>query len=71
VNKYGFKIKTRNGLMLDSLVVQADSRAEAERRITQIYHHCEIVECCEHGGGGKQQRADLDEVISLISSTPA
>ena len=44
MNKYGFKIKTRNGLILDSLTVQACNRADAERRITQVYHYCQIME---------------------------
>ncbi len=69
--RYSFKIRTRNGLILDSLMVQAINRTEAERRINQIYHHCEVVECSENPAAGKEPAADLDQVISLISSTPA
>jgi hypothetical protein len=70
LQKYGFRIKTRNGLILDNLTVQARDRTEAERRITQIYHYCEILDCEEndaataHGGA-----VDVEGVIGLISRT--
>lgn len=48
LQKYGFRIQTRNGLILDRLSVHARDRAEAERRINQIYHYCTILECREH-----------------------
>ena len=45
MNKYGFRIRTRSGMTVDNLMVQARDRAEAERKIHQIYQHCEILEC--------------------------
>ena len=47
VIKFGFRIKTRGGMIVDNLTVAARDRAEAERKVTQIYHHCEILECQE------------------------
>ena len=35
--KFGLKIRTRSGLPVDNLVVQARDQAEAERKITQMY----------------------------------
>jgi len=37
--KYGFRIKTRGGMTVDNLVVQARTREDAEARIRQIYQH--------------------------------
>jgi DNA-directed RNA polymerase specialized sigma54-like protein len=67
VNKYGFKIRTRSGSLVENLQVQAQDRAEAERKITQIYHHCEILECHEVTPTLKKEGLDLEDVISLIN----
>ena len=69
LQKYGFRIKTRNGLILDNLTVQARDRSEAERRITQIYHYCEILDCQENAASPHAGAADVEGVIGLISRT--
>ena len=66
MNKYGFKIRTRGGMMVENLQVQARDREEAERKINQIYHQCEIVECQELAPAGKTEGVDLEDVIELI-----
>jgi hypothetical protein len=68
VNKYSFKIRTRGGMLVDSLQMQARDRADAERKINQIYHHCEIVECEEVAPPSlKKEGLDLEDVISMIN----
>jgi len=65
--KYGFKIRTRGGSVVENLQVQARDRAEAEGKITQIYRHCEILECQEVTPTLKKEGLDLDDVIALIN----
>lgn len=67
MNKYGFRIRTRSGGIVESLQVQARDQAEAENKIKQIYHHCEILECQEITPTLKKEGLDLDDVISLIN----
>ena len=67
MNKYGFKIRTRGGMLVENLQVQARDREEAERKINQIYHHCEILECQEITPTLKKEGLDLDDVVSLIN----
>ncbi|MBI3041856.1 MAG: hypothetical protein HYY78_03420 [Betaproteobacteria bacterium] len=67
MNKYGFKIRTRSGSLVENLQVHANDRAEAERKINQIYHHCEILECQEVTPTLKKEGLDLEDVISLIN----
>jgi hypothetical protein len=67
VQKFGFKIKTRNGMLVENLQVQAHDREEAERRINQIYHQCVIIECQEVTPTLKKEGLDLEDVISLIN----
>jgi hypothetical protein len=47
VTKFGFKIRTRDGTVVSNLVFAARDRAEAERKVTQIYQRCEIFDCRE------------------------
>ena len=66
MNKYAFRIRTRSGGVVENLQVQASDRAEAERRIQQIYRHCEILECHELTPTLKKEGLDLEDVIALI-----
>ena len=67
MNKYSFRIRTRSGGLVDNLQVQARDRAEAEGKITQIYRHCEILECQEITPTLKKEGLDLDDVLALIN----
>jgi hypothetical protein len=64
--KFGFKIRTRGGMVVDSLTVAARDRAEAERKIEQIYHHCEILDCQELQQAVKEDGFSLESAINLI-----
>ena len=64
--KFGFKIKTRGGMLVDNLQVSARDRAEAERKISQIYQRCEIIECQEMRQPVKDEAFDLESAINLI-----
>jgi hypothetical protein len=65
--KYGFRIKTRGGMTVENLAVQARSREDAELRIRQIYQYCEILECSEIAAANRGEGVDLEGMISLIS----
>jgi hypothetical protein len=67
MNKYGFRIRTRSGSLVENLQVQARDRVEAEAKISQIYRHCEILECHEVTPTLRKEGLDLDDVISLIN----
>jgi hypothetical protein len=67
MNKYGFRIRTRSGGMVENLQVHARDRAEAETKIGQIYRNCEILECQEVTPTLKKEGLDLEDVISLIN----
>jgi len=67
MNKYGFRIRTRTGMVVENLAVQARDRAEAEQKIGQVYRHCEILECHELAPHVKGEGLDLESMISLIN----
>jgi hypothetical protein len=68
--KYGFRIRTRSGTPVENLVVQARDRAEAERKINQIYPHCEIIECRVIQSTIGDDGPSLESIISHISRQP-
>ena len=64
--KFGFRIKTRGGMIVDNLMVAARDRAQAEAKVTQIYHHCQVLDCQELRQTMKEDAIDLESAINLI-----
>ena len=48
--KYKFRIRTRNGLVVDKLVIHGRTQADAERKLRQMYPRCEIVDPSDQAG---------------------
>ncbi len=68
MHKYEFCIKTRDGQLIERLNIAGRSQEEAERKLRQIYHYCEVVRCNELLPGGKSGQIDsFDDIASLIS----
>ena len=68
--KFAIRIRTRGGLPVDNLVIHARDRNEAERRINQMYLHCEILECRELQSPVREEDMNFENIITLISRTP-
>ncbi len=66
--RFGFQIRTKSGQRVDNILIMAASQGDAERRLRQMYHHCEIVECREQSIPRRVDTLDLEGVIGLISS---
>ena len=67
LTRYSFRIRTRSGTPVENLLIQAADQAQAERRLQQMYPYCEIVECRELTAMPRDESANLDTIISLIS----
>ena len=65
--KYAFKIRTRDGLLVERVVIHGRDEADAERKLRQMYRHCEIVECAALDAAPKLSSATFEEIISLVS----
>ena len=68
--RYGFNLKTRSGQRVDNIHIVASSQADAERRLRQMYHHCEILECHAQTVQVRSDPLDLEGVIGIISNDP-
>ena len=65
--KYCFRIRTRHGLVVDNLSIHGRDESDAERKLRQMYNHCEILECTISPGARKSAPVTFEEVVSLIS----
>lgn len=65
--RYGFQIRTRTGQPVDNISIVAATQEDAERRLRQMYHHCEIVDCREQAVPRRLDTLDVEGVIGLIS----
>jgi hypothetical protein len=67
--RFGFNIKTRTGQRVENISIMAGSQRDAERRLRQMYHHCEILECNAQTVPRRVDTLDVEGVIGLISSS--
>jgi hypothetical protein len=67
MKKFGFRIRTRGGSVVDNLTIQGRDREEAERKLRQVYHHCQVLEAREHEESAPPDASDFEGVISLIA----
>ena len=68
--RYGFNIKTQHGQRVENILIMAASMDDAERRLRQMYHHCEVIDCREQAVPRRVDTLDLEGVIGLISAGP-
>ena len=65
--KFGFKIRTRGGMVVDNLLIPGRDQADAEKKLMQIYRYCEIIEAKPVQQRLQEEAMDVDGIISLIS----
>ena len=70
MTRFGFSIKTRTGQRVDNICIMAASQVDAERRLRQMYHQCEIVNCQCETVNLRNDHAALG-ALGIISNGPA
>ncbi|HEX5339179.1 MAG TPA: hypothetical protein VFW53_12150 [Gallionella sp.] len=67
MQKYDFSVKTRNGHLVESVRISGRDLADAERKLRQMYIHCEIIQHKTLESEKEiSQSADIEDVLSLI-----
>lgn len=69
VQKFGFRIRTRSGAIVDNLAIPAPEQAAAEQKLRCIYPDCQILESWSELSRCGIQGASYEEVIDLIAPT--
>jgi hypothetical protein len=67
MKKFGFRIRTRGGSLVDNLTIQGRDQEEAERKLRQVYHHCTVLESREIQDSAPVDASDFEGLISLIA----
>lgn len=66
--KFDFSVKTRDGLKVESVQIFGKDLPDAERKLRQMYQHCEVTSCKEISTDRVLGRsADIQELLSVIS----
>lgn len=55
--KFGFRIRTRGGLIVDKLLIHGKDKVDAERKLRQMYQHCNILQCTVHQSDKSNEHA--------------
>jgi hypothetical protein len=67
--KYGFRIRTRNGSVVDNLSIFGKDEPDAERKLRQIYLGCEILEAKRLViQASRNGPVTYEDVVDLISA---
>lgn len=68
MQKYVFSIRTRDGQPVDHIQIAARDQGDAERKLRQMYHNCEIQHCEERHAEAKSGDAmSFEDIMSLVS----
>jgi hypothetical protein len=66
MQKYCFAIKTRSGQFIERISIAGKNREDAERKLNQMYRHCEIVRCDLHvPAAAKRSASFTEETLSI------
>jgi len=76
MEKYHFSILSRNRLRIDSIAIMGRDRDDAERKLRQMYRHCEVLRCETRPTAARpvpvrqpasDDRMSLEQIMRLIS----
>lgn len=70
MTRFTFRVRTRNGLVVEAVNLQARDREEADRRLMQMYMGCTVLDCQTATPDGREESASFESVISLIAREP-
>jgi hypothetical protein len=67
--KYAFRIRTRTGMVVENLSIHGRDEADAQRKLMQMYHHCQVIECRSVGTRTEPrvEHVTFEHVLSLVT----
>ena len=65
--KFGFRIRTRHGLVVENLMIHGRDEADAERKLRQMYLHCEIIARDVVQSSRTPEQPSFEEIVSLVT----
>jgi hypothetical protein len=65
--KFGFRIRTRDGSLVENLAIIGRDEEDAVRKLRQMYRDCEIVECAPIQNESRTAAASFEDIAKLIT----
>lgn len=66
--KFDFSVNTRDGQKVESIQIYGKDFPDAERKLRQMYQHCEVLNCKTiDSGNTSSQSVDVEDLLSLIA----
>jgi hypothetical protein len=65
LSKYVFRIRTKNGVLVENLQIAAESLEAAEKNLKKMYVKCEIISI-SHTNPKLSNMPSFEDVINLI-----
>ena len=65
--KFGFRIRTRDGSLVENLAIIGRDEADAIRKLRQMYRDCEIVECAPIQDEARTSAVTFEDIAKLIN----
>jgi len=65
--KFGFRIRTRDGSLVENLAIFGRDEAEAIRKLRQMYHGCEILESGAVQDKLKTASMSFEDIAKIIT----
>jgi hypothetical protein len=67
ISKFGFRIRTRNGAVVENLLIAGRDAQDAQRKLMQMYQGCEILGACSMPPVRAGQ-ANYEDVMNMITA---
>ena len=70
VSKFGFRVRTRNGAVVENILIAGQDQKDAERKLLQMYQGCEILDsrCCSAASMTRPGLTSYEDVMNMITS---
>ncbi len=70
LSKYCFRVRTRNGSVVENLLIAGQDEKDAKRKLLQMYKGCEILDARRHSEllAARPGHASYEEVMNMITA---
>jgi len=67
LEKFSFRIRTHNGVLLDHLQIQAVDEGEARAKLIRMYPRCEILDSHHESAGNGNASKSFEDIADLLN----
>ncbi len=67
MTKFRFKIRARGGMIVENITIAGRDQADAERKLMQMYHACQILQSSVLDDSPGPDLGDMDDLLAHIS----